>query len=167
MGKCFNWILRRVLPLELRDSQCGFKLFRAAPARRLFDAARIDGFAFDAEISSSPRDSAIGWRRFPFRGSTRFRAASTLCGTASRCCGTSFGSASSIAAAFTRRAPLGSVPAPGRNETTTVLDVSEGRPETLDDTENVTLERLVTSEACRRNQIGVGGFSVAQIGRKK
>jgi dolichyl-phosphate beta-glucosyltransferase len=39
MGKCFNWILRRVLPL-----------FRAAPARRLFDAARIDGFAFDAEI---------------------------------------------------------------------------------------------------------------------
>ncbi len=50
MGKCFNWILRRVLPLELRDSQCGFKLFRAAPARRLFEAARIDGFAFDAEI---------------------------------------------------------------------------------------------------------------------
>lgn len=50
MGKCFNWILRKVLPLELRDSQCGFKLFRAAPARRLFAAARIDGFAFDAEI---------------------------------------------------------------------------------------------------------------------
>ncbi|HEY7699243.1 MAG TPA: dolichyl-phosphate beta-glucosyltransferase [Vicinamibacteria bacterium] len=50
MGKCFNRILRLVLPLELRDSQCGFKLFRAAPARRLFEAARIDGFAFDAEI---------------------------------------------------------------------------------------------------------------------
>jgi len=50
MGKCFNAILRIVLPLELRDSQCGFKLFRAAPARRLFEAARIDGFAFDAEI---------------------------------------------------------------------------------------------------------------------
>ena len=50
MGKCFNWILRKVLPLELRDSQCGFKLFRTAPAQRLFEAARIDGFAFDAEI---------------------------------------------------------------------------------------------------------------------
>ncbi len=50
MGKCFNRILRLVLPLELRDSQCGFKLFRAAPARRLFEASRIEGFAFDAEI---------------------------------------------------------------------------------------------------------------------
>jgi dolichyl-phosphate beta-glucosyltransferase len=50
MGKIFNRILRMVLPLELRDSQCGFKLFRSAPARRLFEAARIDGFAFDAEI---------------------------------------------------------------------------------------------------------------------
>jgi dolichyl-phosphate beta-glucosyltransferase len=50
MGKCFNWTLRKLLPLEFRDSQCGFKLFRAAPARRLFEAARIDGFAFDAEI---------------------------------------------------------------------------------------------------------------------
>jgi dolichyl-phosphate beta-glucosyltransferase len=50
MGKCFNRILRLVLPFDLRDSQCGFKLFRAAAARRLFEAARIDGFAFDAEI---------------------------------------------------------------------------------------------------------------------
>jgi dolichyl-phosphate beta-glucosyltransferase len=50
MGKCFNWILRRVLPIEFRDSQCGFKLFRAEQARRLFEAARIDGFAFDAEV---------------------------------------------------------------------------------------------------------------------
>ena len=50
MGKTFNWILRRVLPLELEDTQCGFKLFDAAVAKRLFAAARIDGFAFDAEI---------------------------------------------------------------------------------------------------------------------
>lgn len=50
MGKCFNGILRRVLPLDLKDTQCGFKLFRAAPARRLFEASRIDGFAFDGEI---------------------------------------------------------------------------------------------------------------------
>jgi dolichyl-phosphate beta-glucosyltransferase len=50
MGKIFNWILRRILPLELKDTQCGFKLFDAAAAKRLFGAARIDGFAFDAEI---------------------------------------------------------------------------------------------------------------------
>jgi dolichyl-phosphate beta-glucosyltransferase len=50
MGKCFNRILRLVLPLETLDTQCGFKLFRAAAARRLFESAQIDGFAFDAEI---------------------------------------------------------------------------------------------------------------------
>lgn len=50
MGKTFNWILRRVLPLELEDTQCGFKLFESTAAKRLFGASRIDGFAFDAEI---------------------------------------------------------------------------------------------------------------------
>lgn len=50
MGKTFNWILRRVLPLANEDTQCGFKLFDAVVAKRLFTAARIDGFAFDAEI---------------------------------------------------------------------------------------------------------------------
>ena len=50
MGKTFNWIMRRILPLELADTQCGFKLFESKAAKRLFGAARIDGFAFDAEI---------------------------------------------------------------------------------------------------------------------
>ena len=50
MGKTFNWILRRVLPLELGDTQCGFKLFEADVAKELFRRARIDGFAFDAEV---------------------------------------------------------------------------------------------------------------------
>jgi len=50
MGKTFNWILRRVLPLKIEDTQCGFKLFDAAVAKRLFATARVDGFAFDAEI---------------------------------------------------------------------------------------------------------------------
>ena len=38
------------MPLELKDTQCGFKLFESAAAKRLFGASRIDGFAFDAEI---------------------------------------------------------------------------------------------------------------------
>lgn len=50
MGKTFNWILRRLLPLEIEDTQCGFKLFERAAGRELFGRARVDGFAFDAEI---------------------------------------------------------------------------------------------------------------------
>ncbi len=43
--------LRRLLVLpRLRDTQCGFKLFRADVARRLFAMAREDRFIYDVEI---------------------------------------------------------------------------------------------------------------------
>jgi dolichyl-phosphate beta-glucosyltransferase len=34
----------------IRDTQCGFKFFKAAIARNLFDRQRIDGYMFDVEI---------------------------------------------------------------------------------------------------------------------
>ena len=49
-GKGFNVGLRILTRLPYRDTQCGFKLFRLAEARRLFDLQRIEGFAYDAEI---------------------------------------------------------------------------------------------------------------------
>ena len=50
MGKTFNWILRHVLPMNIRDTQCGFKAFDMEVAKQVFGMSRIDGFAFDAEI---------------------------------------------------------------------------------------------------------------------
>jgi dolichyl-phosphate beta-glucosyltransferase len=50
MGKAFNVALRLLTGLPYRDTQCGFKLVRRAATRRVFEAARIDGFAFDAEL---------------------------------------------------------------------------------------------------------------------
>jgi glycosyltransferase involved in cell wall biosynthesis len=35
---------------QIRDTQCGFKFFRAAVARDLFGRQRIDGYMFDVEI---------------------------------------------------------------------------------------------------------------------
>ena len=51
MGRAFN-TLTRVLLLggQHRDTQCGIKAFSADAARRIFAAARVDGFAFDVEI---------------------------------------------------------------------------------------------------------------------
>jgi dolichyl-phosphate beta-glucosyltransferase len=34
----------------IRDTQCGFKLFRRVAARELFREARVDRFAWDVEI---------------------------------------------------------------------------------------------------------------------
>jgi dolichyl-phosphate beta-glucosyltransferase len=50
MGKGFNLLLRLATGIPWRDTQCGFKLFRLATTRRLFEAQQIEGFAFDAEI---------------------------------------------------------------------------------------------------------------------
>ena len=57
MGRVFNLIVRLLMPLRFRDTQCGFKLFRRAEARRLFGALRTDGFAFDV-VAEVP----ITWR---------------------------------------------------------------------------------------------------------
>jgi dolichyl-phosphate beta-glucosyltransferase len=50
MGRVFNRIVRLMMPLRIRDTQCGFKLFRRAEARRLFGALQTEGFAFDVEV---------------------------------------------------------------------------------------------------------------------
>jgi dolichyl-phosphate beta-glucosyltransferase len=50
MGRTFNVIVRTLLVGGIKDTQCGFKLFRGDVARELFAEARVDGFAFDVEI---------------------------------------------------------------------------------------------------------------------
>jgi dolichyl-phosphate beta-glucosyltransferase len=46
----FRAFRRRLLLPEIRDTQCGFKLFRRETARALFERATIDGWAFDCEV---------------------------------------------------------------------------------------------------------------------
>ena len=50
MGRTFNVIVRALVLDGIRDTQCGFKLFRGDVARELFALAQVDGFAFDVEI---------------------------------------------------------------------------------------------------------------------
>lgn len=50
MGKAFNVIVRAVTRVPWKDTQCGFKLFRLATARPLFELQQIEGFAFDMEL---------------------------------------------------------------------------------------------------------------------
>ena len=50
MGKIFNRIARFVSFKQIRDSQCGFKCFRREAAHDLFQAQKLKGFSFDAEI---------------------------------------------------------------------------------------------------------------------
>jgi dolichyl-phosphate beta-glucosyltransferase len=48
-GRFFNILMRAVTGLQFRDTQCGFKLFRADAAKRIFPLQKQDGFSFDVE----------------------------------------------------------------------------------------------------------------------
>jgi dolichyl-phosphate beta-glucosyltransferase len=50
MGKAFNLIVQAVLLPGIWDTQCGFKLFRADVAHRLFAGLVTDGFGYDPEV---------------------------------------------------------------------------------------------------------------------
>ncbi|REE98703.1 dolichyl-phosphate beta-glucosyltransferase [Thermomonospora umbrina] len=50
LGRLGNLVIRAVLVPGIADTQCGFKLFDGDRARQVFAVARIDGWAFDAEI---------------------------------------------------------------------------------------------------------------------
>ncbi len=50
MGDILNRVVRSVFFNDIRDTQCGFKLFRRSAAREIFRRQVINGYAFDIEI---------------------------------------------------------------------------------------------------------------------
>ena len=50
MSGTLRAMIRPIFNLQVKDTQCGFKLFKRAPARRIFSAQTIMGFSFDLEI---------------------------------------------------------------------------------------------------------------------
>lgn len=67
MGKAFNLLLRLATALPWRDTQCGFKLFRLASTRVLFERQRIAGFAYDAELCVNARRLGLAVAEVPVR----------------------------------------------------------------------------------------------------
>lgn len=50
MGKLFNFFVRKIVGLNFRDTQCGYKLFKSSAAFLIFPEMQINGFGFDVEI---------------------------------------------------------------------------------------------------------------------
>ncbi|MET0410729.1 MAG: dolichyl-phosphate beta-glucosyltransferase [Polyangiaceae bacterium] len=48
-GRVFAFVVNRWVVPGIADTQCGFKLFKGAVARRIFALQQLDGFAFDVE----------------------------------------------------------------------------------------------------------------------
>jgi glycosyltransferase involved in cell wall biosynthesis len=54
-SKWFGRYVRAVTHVDVSDTQCGFKAFRADPAKMLFHLAETSGFAMDVELLSLAR----------------------------------------------------------------------------------------------------------------
>ena len=50
LGKCFPILVNIFIMKDIRDTQCGFKLFKTKVAKEVFSFQTIKGFAFDVEI---------------------------------------------------------------------------------------------------------------------
>lgn len=67
MGRAFNRIVRCVGLTEFPDTQCGFKLFTADAAQRVFPLQTVERFGFDVEILWIARSLGIRVEQVPVR----------------------------------------------------------------------------------------------------
>jgi len=68
-GFVFNLMVRWLLDLPLRDTQCGFKLFHRERSRRLFEQQTTLGFGFDPELLFLAKRQGLKIREAPVRWS--------------------------------------------------------------------------------------------------
>lgn len=67
LSRVFNILVRLSGVHGIRDTQCGFKLFRREPAKEIFSRLRIKRFAFDVEMIAMARDFGYKVAEVPVR----------------------------------------------------------------------------------------------------
>jgi glycosyltransferase involved in cell wall biosynthesis len=65
MSRLFNAVVRWLLLPGITDTQCGFKGFTAAAAKKIFDVAESDRFGFDVEVLYLARTFRLRIDEFP------------------------------------------------------------------------------------------------------
>jgi dolichyl-phosphate beta-glucosyltransferase len=66
-SKGFSALVRFMLKVDTKDTQCGFKGFTAKTAEKLFPLSSIKGYAFDVELFLLARTCALKICKFPVR----------------------------------------------------------------------------------------------------
>lgn len=67
MGKMFNLLVRLLVIRGIKDTQCGFKLFKGEAARKVFKKCRINGFSFDVEALFIAKGMGFRIKEVPIR----------------------------------------------------------------------------------------------------
>jgi glycosyltransferase involved in cell wall biosynthesis len=64
-GRAINLVIRLLILPGLKDTQCGFKCFRAGAAEKLFSQQTLGGWSFDIEILYLARKKRMSIREVP------------------------------------------------------------------------------------------------------
>jgi len=80
-SRVFNRAMRLLLGLPFHDTQCGLKGFRQEAAAAVFGRARVDGFAFDAEMLLLARHLGLRVVEVPVRYRPRAGGRSKVSGS--------------------------------------------------------------------------------------
>ncbi len=67
LSRVFHFLVWAAGVRGIRDTQCGFKLFKAGPAKEVFRRLRIERFAFDVEMIAVARDLGYAVAEVPVR----------------------------------------------------------------------------------------------------
>ncbi len=67
LGRVFNLLLRVLLRLDFKDTQCGFKAFRKPAAHLVFPLQRIERWGFDPEVLFIARKAGLRTVEVPVR----------------------------------------------------------------------------------------------------
>lgn len=66
-AKLYTFVQNRYLGISFKDTQCGFKLFKSASAKILFQAQKLDSVIFDPEILFLAKHHHMNVVDFPVR----------------------------------------------------------------------------------------------------
>ncbi|HET7699808.1 MAG TPA: glycosyltransferase [Candidatus Limnocylindria bacterium] len=66
IGVVFRRCVHLLVPVDVRDTQCGGKAYTSEAAQDLFSRSRLDGFAFDAEVLFLARRAGYRVKEVPF-----------------------------------------------------------------------------------------------------
>ena len=67
MGKAFNLLVRMVMRMPFKDTQCGFKCFNRQAVEKIFPRLTVNGFTFDVEILWLAKKLGFRTKEVPIR----------------------------------------------------------------------------------------------------
>ena len=69
LGRVYNLLMRLILGLDFKDTQCGFKAFTRNAARKIFPAQQIERWGFDPEVLFLAKNAGLRVKEVPVRWS--------------------------------------------------------------------------------------------------